>query len=716
MNNIKGLSKGVSLVSVEFNTAVKYVTRKGFVNDFPITFEYDFEEYLRAFVGFQQRDDYTILKVDGTDCVRFNKDLVEGVSVTIRHITPSGAVPHVYQYTGNAQGGAEFSAKTMDENFEYMSKIVSEVEDYNTIAQDSLSDMEDKFKKTQEVANNAKDLVARAVATAENAEQVALGIDGKAQQALDKSQEALNNSETALTTALGINGKAQEALDKSTTASQDASVALSIATGIDGKAQEALDKSREALNSIPTDYVQDQEFAELTTRVDNKRDIDDNVFDGHVSIKSDGTVKGRMSYGNDGLQIEQVGEDGVQQTFMMPHESGRLVVDKDLNNKVIIVPTRTVKIPTDYDTISDAIISNFKYITKLEIIIESGHRPEVGAVFSGVNLNNVTISSEDSVVMLDSKFDGRFISVTNGFAPRLNCYISGRDALNLDRIYSLSNAVGYVASGAGGEFTKGRPLYGNNSILSVGGSVWKNCADQMYFSAGSSVQAGNMWLDGFTVTSNGSLTISRGSSMEAQGLRITNCYNGVELKRAGASLNAHGATISNIATFVCRITRRASASFDGSTITDCQSNVFEVYGGELSFAENASITSGNGVGIGVVANAASSVNVGSSTIDGFADNIESRESARVSAVASNIINATRHGVFAHRGGSVSLHSASVQGSSENDLRIQQGGIIYSGGCSTTNSTGSNPSLDDTNVKGFGGFNSIAQGARGIIWT
>ena len=288
MNNIKGLSKGVSLVSVEFNTAVKYVTRKGFVNDFPITFEYDFEEYLKTFVGFKQRDDYSIVKVDGVDCVRFAKDLDEGTSVTIRRITPSGVVPHVYQDKGNAQGGAEFNAKTIDENFEYLSDIVEEIEEYNSITMDSLNELDDSFMTTQEVAKEALSTANRANAKADSAINTATKADEKADGAIaasdkavktsiiaeGKSDSAIVKADSAIETAQGADGSAKEAvriakiadtnsdqaIASSNQANETASKAVSyssnaievadeakaIAEGIDGKATEALEVSYRA--------------------------------------------------------------------------------------------------------------------------------------------------------------------------------------------------------------------------------------------------------------------------------------------------------------------------------------------------------------------------------------------------------------------------------------------------------------------------------------
>lgn len=355
MSNIEGLSKGVKLVSIEFNTAVKYVTRQGFVNDFPITFEYTFKEYLRTFVRFKQRDDFSVVKVDGVDCVRFTEDLDVGVPVTIRRITPSGAVPHVYQYTGNAQGGAEFSAKTIDENFEYLSGIVEEVEEYNSITMDSLSGLEDSFGDVKVIADEAKaasedalEFAGSALEVAEgidskaqlaldtskvaqedaaNALNIAQGVDGKAQTALDTSKDALLNSKEALQTAQGVDGKAQEALDKATSAELNAKVAVETSAQVDGKAQEALDNSVNALLDIS-----------------KKRDISDTHFNSALRVQAsdsagtgmflmdgEGTVRGQVVSNSYGLQFTQVQEDGSHQTFTFPRcgEGGEIALVGD---------------------------------------------------------------------------------------------------------------------------------------------------------------------------------------------------------------------------------------------------------------------------------------------------------------------------------------------------------------------------------------------------
>lgn len=564
----------VILRELKLNSAVKYIARAGFVNNFPITFAYDNPTQLQVFVGFKRVPSWELKMENGLPSVVLPEDLEIGKSITIRRATPADGVPHTYQYKGNAQGGAEFNAMTIDENFEYMAELVAEVEDYNTIAQDNLNDIEEKFDDTvaymdeelakgREIAKEALDTANRAdkkadsaVGTADAAKGIAEDakeasggavstsnealriaseaketsntaneISGNAliaasqaetnsEQAKELSETALNNSSEALDiavgakdTAEGIASIAQEALDTSQGASNTAEGALStasdakaIAEGIEGKAdqaisiaegakvvaegaediaREALDKAQEGgitepelinksvgsgkwmregvskrdflsteseyitpsnvsefkvgdsvftskdvivanhpelgaiqgywfnLNVQKLSFVGDEEiyisnargislyratrrssdgsWGNLTsiltdkntttdksnvlhsgtrTPIDTlnvsdmaqdvvnrddltvtsgavyrgltkKRDKTDNVFDGHVSIKSDGTVRGRMSYGGDGLQIEQVQEDGTQQNFTFPKdgEGGEISLTSYVDDK-----------------------------------------------------------------------------------------------------------------------------------------------------------------------------------------------------------------------------------------------------------------------------------------------------------------------------------------------------------------------------------------------
>lgn len=274
----------ITLRELKLNSAVKYITREGFVNNFPITFSYDNPTQLQVFVGFERIKEWMLETRNGLPNVVLPTDLDLGESVTIRRATPSDGVPHTYQFTGNAQGGAEFSAKTLDENFEYLSTIVEEVEDYNTVTQDNLKDIEDNFKETQAVAQEAKDSADEASKKADTAIKTANSAKDTANTSLEQSKDALEASESAVGTsnnALKIaedantksddavntaneadakadasvvtsneaKGIASEAKGIANTAESNSEHAISIAEGIDAKATEALSNSQEAVST-----------------------------------------------------------------------------------------------------------------------------------------------------------------------------------------------------------------------------------------------------------------------------------------------------------------------------------------------------------------------------------------------------------------------------------------------------------------------------------
>ena len=87
----------VRLLKAEFNTAVKYVTKEGFTNNFPITFDFEGSDTLLVVVGFKvQKGTYTVETVEGMPCVVFKEDLKLDIGVTIQRRT-HGEVPHTYQ-------------------------------------------------------------------------------------------------------------------------------------------------------------------------------------------------------------------------------------------------------------------------------------------------------------------------------------------------------------------------------------------------------------------------------------------------------------------------------------------------------------------------------------------------------------------------------------------------------------------------------------------
>jgi hypothetical protein len=392
------------------------------------------------------------------------------------------------------------------------------------------------------------------------------------------------------------------------------------------------------------------------------------------------------------------------------------------NNVVGLLADTTVRVPTDAATLQIAFdrVTPLSAQTQIDVVIQTGHQPASGVSVSNGDYSQWQVSSVDPTVTLALSFTGRFINCNNGMAPTLNTYVIGHSGV--DRIYSMFGSTGKVNANCGGEGTSGRILYGNAATIQAADTIWKNFGDSVYFSAGSSVQLSSALLEGATVTSNGALTCSRGSSIEAQGITIKDCWFAVECKRAGSSINMHDATIENIGRLGIRATRGGNVSFDGGTITDLAPAVdgagIESFSSMISaqLGVSVSFTSAapSGEGYGVRAAAGGVVACAGITIVNARTGIYADNGGRADASNCVIDGATEIGAQARQGSSVNVNGGTVINSGTNDLRVTEGAIIAANLCTTTNGVGA-PNVIDTNLDGFGGLNSVGTNGRGIIF-
>ncbi|UCR75298.1 hypothetical protein vBAfQDWS535_11 [Alcaligenes phage vB_Af_QDWS535] len=376
-------------------------------------------------------------------------------------------------------------------------------------------------------------------------------------------------------------------------------------------------------------------------------------------------------------------------------------------------------IPRDFPNLQEAVdyASQYIAIRNVGVLIEfeEGYFPDSGVTLKGRNCSLITISSKSSgkLITLSSSFVGRFIHCEDGVAPVLDAYVKATGS-GLERVYSLINSQGSLTPGSGGEGAYGRPLYVNTGHVSAGQTVWRRFGDSIYFSAGSSGQLGSSLVEEVSFLANGALTVSRGSSVEAQNIVFKQCSYPIEVKRAGSSLNAHGAVIEDCSRRIARITRRGALALTGATITGVGDTGIEVYGGELDIGEGASITGGSLLGYGIHANGASSVNATNVTIEGFSTGILAEGASLVDAAGGEIKNNASLGIHAQRGAVINMNVGNVTNNPQ-DARVTQGGIIALTGATTSNSVSpGTPNVIDTNLNGFGGLNSVSSN-RGIIW-
>lgn len=372
--------------------------------------------------------------------------------------------------------------------------------------------------------------------------------------------------------------------------------------------------------------------------------------------------------------VNLANEPNLQAALIKANSTGKLL----LHNSAAI----QIRVPTDLPTLQEAVDVGYNIFPKvpIEVMIESGYKPSSGISVSNGDYSNIIVSSIDSEVVVDAAFSGRLIDAISAHAPTLNCSVNG---LNLvDRMYSVQNGVGRVNSGFTFKNMTGRGWYANNSLLSCGGTTWDGIGDSLYASAGSSVQFGNGVVINSTVTANGALTASRGSAIEAQNLSMTDCYNGIECKRAGSSVNAHDATFNNITgVFLVRATRGSSVSVDGMTATNISSTAgLEAYGGSLSAQFSASIQ-GTGT-YGVRVSSASSIAGALLTIDGFSTSAYVSGGSTAELGSATFDNASS--ILLVETGVANLGNATINGSVNNAITATEGATVDISGLTATN--------------------------------
>src|SRR5699024_12482239 len=111
---------------MELRSTIRLVA-EGTVEWLDLTFEVHPEDSLYVyFVGEQVAQGWTLMRESTPQRANFDEPIPDGVDVIIRRASDLSEIPHVFHYTGNIKGGAEFNAKNMDENF---SKILRASED-----------------------------------------------------------------------------------------------------------------------------------------------------------------------------------------------------------------------------------------------------------------------------------------------------------------------------------------------------------------------------------------------------------------------------------------------------------------------------------------------------------------------------------------------------------------------------------------------------------
>lgn len=397
---------------------------------------------------------------------------------------------------------------------------------------------------------------------------------------------------------------------------------------------------------------------------------------------------------------------------------------------VYVFKDTTVRIPSDMPSAQDAIrlIVPLGPSAKVNILFDSGFSPINGISVENGDFSMFSISSEDPVVTINSAINTPFLYANCAKAPLLNCLIDGNSKL-FQGAYYIGGSYGEISANCGVKNVQERGLYVNNSRITgisvdfsgagqakglFGRALWAaRCADV-------SIESAN--LKGCLGTST-AVYLSRASTVHSPYSEVSaefapyviwvhrgSTYNGQETELINGGDNA-----------TINATRGSTVVLNGTKLISGSksSSVISAGGSTVNIGEGVTLTpapgntgpalSSSSVSRIAASNVKISAGFKSAALATGASDIE-MTLAEVGAVTGTI------GVESRRGSRITVTQAEIRtGTPSNDLRVTEGGQIFADGCKTTNSTGNAPLVTDTNVNGFGGFNAIATGGRGIIW-
>src|SRR5690625_2029640 len=211
--------------------------------------------------------------------INFTETIPAGTDVLVRRATDMREIPHVFHYTGNVKGGAEFNSRNVDDNFDKIRRGVEDAMDsfelvginveaaldakeasdqakqyaidaeqsyQNTLAYDQQGKTwRDQAKGFAEEAESHRDAVNADATTAQLAAQQALDSEQSAETHKDAASSsagaALQSEQNAAQSASAAQSSEQSAAQSSSTASSSASAAAASATDASASADSAWD-------------------------------------------------------------------------------------------------------------------------------------------------------------------------------------------------------------------------------------------------------------------------------------------------------------------------------------------------------------------------------------------------------------------------------------------------------------------------------------------
>lgn len=389
----------------------------------------------------------------------------------------------------------------------------------------------------------------------------------------------------------------------------------------------------------------------------------------------------------------------------------------------MLLESITVKIPTDYKTLQEAVdkLSVYKVSqgASITLLIEKGYQPSAGLILKDGDYSYFTIASEDKEVLVSDNFTGTLMMASNAKMPLLNCLFNQRQ-LGYSGYWIESNSTGIINPGCGvinagpkGNFEH-RGLYvGRGSTLSGDGAVFTNAGGRGAWitrGATASLEKAN-----FDNAGDVGVYVSRNSTVHIPYSSIKNAGTHAIWVHRTSRLNAQdGVNLSGAKGNALYVTRASNVSVNNGAIAEGIGGTGVEVINSVVVCNGLKISGKKGNKSNGIESNGGSVYADTSIVSSFGGNgIFAARAGVIGCEGSKIINIGRNGVAVARHGKVYIGSGQVTGSGNKDLVLYDGagGEINAVGCKTTQSKDANPVIEDTNITTF---NSIS-GNQGIIW-
>lgn len=382
-------------------------------------------------------------------------------------------------------------------------------------------------------------------------------------------------------------------------------------------------------------------------------------------------------------------------------------------------------IPTDFNTLQTALddlsVETIKQGSKINLLIESGHKLNSFIELDGGDYSQFTISSQDPVVELSPSFPKKNFATFKGcVAPSINTIIDGKglnvNGLKLEEVSRIRvfEGCGFINSGStnlyatggsyanvvGGVFTGGSQDSDDESGGTGGSGI--TCWGSTVFAERADVSNSKVY--GVQGAHGGTVSFRNGIANDCirHGIRATNA----------STVDARSATANNCGSYGVYALSSSVVNAYGSS---CQNaGVAGVYASQSSNI-NAREVDVSGSDLGVYLDRSSIANFYNGTADNcLTHGIRVTTGSMLNAFGANVRNTgsgiTNHGLVCDFGSTITMSGCRIENSTGKDVFINNGSTVNLKNSRTTSSTEQKPVLADTNMSSLNSLTGF-----GILW-